>query len=135
MVDDNRDLTGSWKGIFSYPRTLPSNQFDAELREHLGLLDGDTFEHGDTPRTKGQPMYAIIRGDRLGSSVNFTKSYDDVTRPRAPVYYSGHVTEDGNEITGIWDIPGVWSGTFIMVRASQIPQAEQIERAEPIELV
>jgi hypothetical protein len=32
----------------------------------------------------------------------------------------------GDEIEGRWTIPGAWSGTFLMVRASR--QSEAIER-------
>lgn len=41
------------------------------------------------------------------------------------VAYEGIVTNDGDEITGRWDIPGEWSGTFIMTRDDGIALVDQ----------
>lgn len=47
------DLSGRWSGIFSYPRLLPPTPFDAELRDHLGTLLGETFEYGAGAERRG----------------------------------------------------------------------------------
>lgn len=126
MTKNERNISGAWKGIFNYPRALPPNQFDAELRDHLGVLTGEAFEDGDGVRNKGQPLHALIEGRREGSDVNFTKRYDDLKRSGTPVHYSGRVSGDGAEISGTWAIPGQWSGTFLIIRAKpNAPKAEK----------
>ena len=42
--DDDLNLSGKWKGIFNYPYRYPPTQFDAEIKEHQGSFDGETFE-------------------------------------------------------------------------------------------
>jgi len=119
------NLTGDWKGIFSYPRAMPPNQFDAKLIDHSGVLAGETFERGNTPRSQGQPLHAMIDGLRDGHSVHFVKRYDEFRRIGTPVYYDGTVRADGDEISGTWEIRGHWSGTFLMIRAQ--PKAASVE--------
>lgn len=126
MAAEELDLTGLWTGIFSYPRALPPNQFDAELRDQAGVLTGETFEYGKNGRSKGKPLPAMIEGSRHGFDVSFVKRYDEFRRAATPVFYSGRVSGDGLEISGTWDIPGQWSGTFLMIRAR--PKAAAIER-------
>jgi hypothetical protein len=122
---DNIDLSGVWKGIFQYPRALPPGHFDAELRDRLGAILGETFEFGDTRHDKGASLHAFIEGHRNGSAISFVKRYDAVTRSNTPVFYAGTVDDSGDEISGTWDIPGQWSGTFLMIRSK--PTAAMIE--------
>lgn len=126
METDHLNLSGAWKGFFNYPRALPPTQFDAELRDQMGALTGETFEIGNGRRNNIQPMHALIEGRRNGDDVSFVKHYDDFKRARTPVRYSGTVNDDGTEIAGIWTIPGHWSGTFLMVRPKS--QSAVIER-------
>jgi hypothetical protein len=126
-ADDDLDLSGRWKGIFNYPYRYPPTQFDAEIKEHLGSFDGETFERGSALRDVGKELSAFISGVRQGRAVSFVKSYDTLSRARSVVHYDGQLSGDGNEITGIWHIPGNWSGTFIMVRSRA---ASGDERAE-----
>lgn len=98
MATETLNLTGAWTGIFSYPRTLPPNQFEAVLRDHMGALTGETFELGNNPRDRGQPLHAMIEGRRDGQEVRFIKHYDAFRRSATPVHYSGRVSGDGNEI-------------------------------------
>jgi hypothetical protein len=126
MAAEELNLQGLWNGIFTYPRSLPPNQFDAELRDHGGVLTGETFEHGNNGRSKGQPLHAMIEGQRHGFDVSFVKRYDEFRRATTPVFYSGSVSADGSEISGTWDIPGQWSGTFLMIRAK--PNAAAVEQ-------
>jgi len=122
MAKDELTLTGLWKGVFSYPHSLPPNQFDADLRELGGMIAGETSELART----GQITHAMIEGERRGFEVGFTKRYDAFRRATTPIHYSGALSEDGAEISGTWTIPGNWSGTFLMVRAK--PKAVAIER-------
>ena len=113
-----RDLTGRWDGIFNYPRELPPNGFVAVLVEHGGALTGEVEEVSDHGADRGGQIAAVIEGERIGAQVRFTKRYDDLRRAHYAVRYDGTVAADGDEITGEWTIPGVWSGSFIMVRAA-----------------
>jgi hypothetical protein len=126
MSKDEHNLTGSWKGIFNYPRIFPPNQFDAELVEIDCVLAGETFEVGDESTKKGVSLHAMIEGRRSGTHVIFTKCYDDIDTLNWPIFYSGVLSQDGSEIQGMWDIPGNWSGSFLMVRAK--PQIATIQR-------
>ena len=116
MTADDLNLSGKWKGIFNYPRAYPPTHFDAEVREHNGSFDGETFERGTALRDTGKVLNAFVSGVRNVRSVSFLKSYDGFSKGRSFVQYDGQLSSDGNEITGTWDIPGNWSGTFIMVR-------------------
>lgn len=70
----------------------------------------------DAGRDRGQRLAVVIEGQRVGSSVRFTKRYDDLRRAHHAVRYEGTLAPDGDEIVGEWSISGVWSGSFIMVR-------------------
>lgn len=110
------DLSGQWTGLFSYPRLLPPTHFEAVLRDHGGAIAGETSEPDLT--NPGQTLHAVIDGDRAGSDVRFTKIYDDLRRATDVVHYRGTIEPSGDEIEGTWEIAGVWSGTFLMIRGS-----------------
>jgi hypothetical protein len=111
---DMADLSGAWRGIFNYPRLLPPGQFEAELRDHVGMISGLTREpHYDG---SGTLLHATIEGRREGASVNFRKTYDDFDDDYRTVRYEGQVDFAGDEIIGQWTVPGAWSGTFLMIR-------------------
>ena len=119
------DLGGDWDGIYNYPRLLPPIAFAATLRDHGGALSGESSET-DREGTR----FALIEGQRAGSSVTFTKSYDD--GQASVVHYAGALNGDATEITGTWRIPGNWSGTFIMVRRPGEAEAVEREAAETV---
>ena len=115
MTERSTDLSGGWHGIFSYPNgRMPPTAFTVVLRDHAGILAGDTTEPGQTLGARGQTLHGLLVGRHIGDSVTFTKTYDNYHT--APIHYSGSVNGEATEISGSWDIPGVWSGTFIMVR-------------------
>lgn len=109
------DVTGRWEGIFNYPGDLPPNGFVARLVEQAGVITGETDEASDRDADCGATLPAGIAGERVGSAVRFTKRYDDRVRAH-PVHYAGTLSPEGDEIVGEWAIPGIWSGSFIMVR-------------------
>jgi len=110
---DFDDLSGHWTGIFSYPRDIPATGFEATLFDGAGTLTGHVVE----PRHDGTGVVeALIDGRRDGPRVRFAKSYDGQDQDYDLVRYEGEVDADGVEITGRWEIPGVWAGTFIMIR-------------------
>jgi hypothetical protein len=119
-VSGGPDLSGVWRGIFSYPRSLPPAEFVATLVEHSGALSGETEEID----SGGRRLTALIYGRRAGSSVSFVKTYDD--RHTHAVHYAGTLDPEAIEIAGTWRIAGSWSGAFVMVRPAG--KAEEVER-------
>lgn len=124
------DLGGRWSGFYSYPDdAMPAVQFEAELRDSAGSITGTTAE---VDPFDGATLQAVLDGRRTGSSVRFMKMYDRADEYYDSVRYEGEISADGAEIGGRWYVPGGWSGTFLMVRASGA-EAEQ-ERAEAVEV-
>ena len=110
------NLSGAWNGMYSYPRGFGPGQFSATLCDGGGVLSGETVEIANAGRATGRTLHGLISGRHEGASVTFTKVYDDYHQRL--IRYSGTVNDDGTEIAGRWDIPNVWGGSFIMVRAS-----------------
>jgi hypothetical protein len=121
------DLSGAWTGMYNYPGPIPPVGFEAELRDNGGSITGTMVETHDGLHDSGGPLHSIVEGSREGSAVTFSKLYDDAERVPEPVFYTGTVQPDGNEISGRWEIPGHWSGTFLMVRSPGA--AEAVEEA------
>jgi hypothetical protein len=126
------DLSGRWDGIFNYPGGHGSNTFVAVLRDSGGLLTGETSEPSDEWSDHDTTLIAWLEGRHDGASVTFVKAYDDPNRADYTVSYRGSVSPDGNEINGIWDIPGIWSGIFIMIRPLGEAETVELEVAEPV---
>lgn len=124
------DLSGDWRGIFNYPGAAgPPTEFTATLHDAGGLLTGGTVE----PGLHGGALAARLDGRRTGSAVTFNKLYDEAQGDYDSVAYQGAVDGEGLEITGRWTIPGVWSGTFIMVRERGVEEEAAAEAAEPVD--
>jgi len=134
MSGDRTNLSGHWHGLFNYPIAWPSTAFEAVIRDEGGLLTGVTTEADDTPECLGVTLTATINGRRDGMSVQFAKMYDHTSEDRDFVHYSGALHSDGNEIEGRWTIPGVWSGTFLMIRAAGTEAEEKIGAEQPIDV-
>lgn len=130
----NLDLSGRWTGMFNYPGPLPPVAFEAELWDAGGCFTGTVSEPDGTPNGPGGALRAIVEGQRQGSAVTFAKMYEDAERRPEPVFYSGTIQPDGNEISGRWEIPGHWSGTFLMIRDSGVAEAVEVEAGEEVEL-
>jgi hypothetical protein len=129
MGEAAKGLSGRWTGIYNYPSLLPPNNFEANIRDVGGVITGIITQPREFFEGTGPPHHAVIDGRREGSSVTFVKFYDDLER--ATPHYSGEIQGGGNEIAGQWTIPGDWSGTFIMGRASGAEEeAERRVRAE-----
>ncbi|MDB5738427.1 MAG: hypothetical protein JWO65_2095 [Sphingomonas bacterium] len=106
--------------MFSYPRRFAPGHFAATLVDGGGILSGETVEVASAGKVTGHTLHAHISGWHDGPNVTFTKVYDD--HHQRPIHYTGSVNEDGTEIAGRWEIPNVWGGNFIMVRASGAPE-------------
>ena len=124
------DLSGRWTGLYNYPCPIPPVGFEAELRDEAGSLTGTMSEADDGFDEPGGPLHSIVEGSREGSAVTFSKLYDDAERMPEPVFYTGTVQPDGNEISGRWEIPGYWSGTFLMIRESGLAEAAAAKAGE-----
>lgn len=127
-MSDAHDLSGAWAGIFSYPDLLPPTRFEAMLRDHDGAITGETAEPDH--ECPGQMLYAVLEGKRQGHLVRFTKTYDDLRHAADVVHYQGAIQADGDEIEGRWEIPGIWSGSFLMIRGSRATEAAREEVGE-----
>lgn len=124
------DLSGRWSGVFNYPTELPATAFLAELHDDGGALSG-SIEEPDLFRAGAPSIGALIEGRRDGAAVRFVKFYDATDSGYDSVDYQGVVSDDGDEITGRWDIPGAWSSTFLMVREPAAPvEAELVDAVE-----
>jgi hypothetical protein len=127
------DLSGAWDGIYNYPHTRRPTAFTATLRDMAGVIVGETSEPATLPGDRGSTLHALLEGSRHGNSVHFAKSYDEPGYARRnAVLYTGTVNGEGTEITGRWQIPGNWSGTFIMVRQAANEEAAESEVAETV---
>jgi hypothetical protein len=128
------DLSGQWTGMFNYPGLLPPVAFEAELRDLAGSISGTISEPDESPNGSAATLRSIVDGAHEGSTVSFTKIYEDEDRMPEPVFYSGSVQAGGNEISGRWEIAGEWSGTFLMVRATGSTEAAEAEAAVELPL-
>jgi hypothetical protein len=128
----NFDLSGRWTGIFNYPSLMPPIGFEAILSDVGGAIGGTVSEQDDDPHGMGGSLHSFIEGHREGHAVTFTKMYDDLDRMPDAVFYSGTIEPDGNEISGRWEIPGAWAGTFLMIRDSGAAETAEEEASEKV---
>jgi hypothetical protein len=122
---DERNLTGVWHGLYTYAsgRTVT---FVATLIESGSHLGGSTHEPCATTGL-GTMAFAMLSGSRKGSAVTFVKTYDGAgPEYENPVAYDGALNDDATEIEGRWQIRGLLSGRFLMIRSSG--KAESVER-------
>lgn len=125
------DLTGSWVGIFNYPGNCqPATNFTVQLRDTMGTLAGDTSEPDILGEAGGQTLHGFLTGSHSGGRVEFLKCYENYDTD--PITYSGALADSGNEITGDWTIPDIWSGTFIMIRHSG--KGQDVEREVELDI-
>ena len=115
------DLTGKWSGIFNYPHTNPPTAFEADIADLGGSIVGTIHEPDLYSQPPGALIAAAIDGHCEGMRISFSKFYDDSVGYADMVVYSGVLSEEGCEISGRWDIPGVWSGSFLMIRPASEP--------------
>jgi hypothetical protein len=133
MTGADAGLTGHWTGLYNYPDGGPPVPFEAVLHESSGCITGTTTETSDLLDRHGEILHAVIDGRREGGTVRFLKMYE-ADDDYDVVHYEGTVHPDGDEIDGRWEIPGVWAGTFLMIRAAGTMEERVIEVEEPIGL-
>jgi hypothetical protein len=110
-------LTGVWDGRYAYPRLLDPVPFQAVLLEFGQGFTGSIWETCDHGPERSRRFDASVEGRREGRRVEFVKRYDGAGGRRHAVAYAGELSADGTEIEGVWTIPGVWSGWFLMIRS------------------
>jgi hypothetical protein len=113
----SKNLTGVWRGLFSYPRMYRAAGFTATLIETGSSLTGSTTEIAVEGLRDGMAVSAFLSGRRTGGRVIFTKQYEGPEPPNHSVEYDGALAEDFMEIDGRWFIPGSWAGRFLMIRS------------------
>lgn len=120
-------LTGRWDGVFSYPEVPeagPITPFVAELAERSGVVEGKVIEPHEF---QDSTAHATMLGQRIGRSIHFAKSYHGAGEEyRETVLYYGSLSDDGDTITGEWQIEH-WRGPFEMTR--------ELSADEPVEAV
>ena len=127
-----RNLTGTWQGVYSYPVARDPVPFTARLLHAEDWLTGSTAEAVTTRTLAGSVLTATVTGRIVGQHVTFLKTYDQQSRHYDAVHYDGEVDAEGQEIWGRWTIPGSWSGTFLMIRASGTEAVLSRRRAERV---
>jgi hypothetical protein len=129
------DLSGSWNGQFAYPAGRgPITPFVAEIEDRGGRLSGHIAEPNLMGSTS-ELLNASIAGFRDGSAIDFTKTYDGAGDAAHAVDYAGRLSDDGNEIRGVWSLADL-DGSFEMVRDSPLaePLAAHAEAEVPVEI-
>ncbi len=117
------NLTGFWRGLYSYPTNRAPVPFSANLVEDGSWLTGSTEEVATRRELLGRTLTATVQGRRTGSAVRFLKLYNATLRAYDSVAYEGAVNAEGTEIEGTWTIPGNWSGKFLMIRDGEVALA------------
>jgi hypothetical protein len=130
MESQTTSLTGVWDGRYAYPRLLDPVPFQAVLLEFGSGITGSIWETCEVGLERGRRLDASVEGRREGRLVDFIKRYDGSGGRSHAIAYTGELSADGTEIEGIWTIPGVWSGWFLMIRSPGNEAAVQRKEAE-----
>jgi hypothetical protein len=128
-MSDPQDLTGVWYGRYSADQDDQDNGFIALLEEQHGAVTGTISEPDEV---SGGIRRAIVRGQRDGASLSFTKQYDGTGGWTHSVDYAGNVDPDGTLVMGGWVVEGL-TGAFDMTREKF--DAEALEGEEDVAIV
>ena len=126
------DLTDTWQGRFSFPRLYEPVSFTARIEHTDDTVLGSVEELGVRGAAAGKRLTSTITGTAIGGAVTFLKTYDAFAAGYDAVHYAGTVGDGGLEISGVWTIPGNWSGTFLMIRSRGLELALSKTRVERI---
>ena len=131
MQTEAKSLTGVWQGLYTYSDGR-SVSFVATLIESGQALSGTIHE----PRTfglgTGETLYATLVGGRSGNMVSFVKTYQNAGMRDHSVDYEGSLNGERTEIEGRWDISGVYSGKFLMIRPARTATTVAQKKSEPV---
>ncbi len=129
------DLSGRWTGRYDYQGALSPVAFEAVLDDQDGHLVGTITEPNSFASGQGPHLQASLKGNRLGSSVSFTKYYHGFDQGDDPIY-DGDANAALTRISGQWrfaTLPG-WCGRFVMVRAPEAQARRRKAKVESIEV-
>ncbi|WP_326523432.1 hypothetical protein [Sphingomonas sp.] len=123
------DLTGFWSGEYWYDIAgEPRVPFLANLDDQAGALTGSISEP-NTITDASDRLTAFVRGQRIGSEVEFAKVYDGASDAAHRVDYLGIVADDGAAISGRWMLDGLIGG-FSMTR--EIAVGDEVEEQQQV---
>ena len=109
------DISGMWRGVYSYPTLPRPEHFVAHLSDIGGTFDGTITETVRLTRPAPVDVRALVSGSHVAGQVRFTKTYDGTAGWTHSVSYTGHLNADSTEIAGEWVLQFM-RGTFLMVR-------------------
>lgn len=115
-------VEGVWSGRYEYPKDSGNPPVDfwmVLVGDGKGLV-GFLKEPNTFGEDKSPWLHAAVAGefDRQAEKVVFGKRYDGTSDVSHEVKYRGEARNQ--EMTGTWDIPGAWSGTF---NAHKVPSS------------
>jgi hypothetical protein len=121
MSTQNSNLTGVWHGLYSYDLAMAPVYFVATIMSGPGWISGTSHEAANEIEGQALTLFAAIEGSFTGSAITFIKTYDGSGGWSHSVPYSGHVSPDGLEIEGTWEIKEAGymttTGRFLMIRS------------------
>ena len=116
------DLTGRWRGSYSYPSSddegqavvrTPPVEFVIDITADGLTLRGKVTEPNTFGDATSDRLYADIEGEFFeDNKVVFDKTYDGTGGVGHTVRYEGYLDPEADEIRGEWRIPHSWSGPF-----------------------
>lgn len=116
-VSRRTSLSGAWSGAYRYPGDVgPETVFNVQIEEVGSAFTGALQEPNLLHPGRAPVVTAEIEGVRNGAQVSFAKFYDGSGGMSHAVQYDGTADAALERIEGRWTIPGVWSGTFFMLR-------------------
>lgn len=128
-------VDGFWTGEYLYDKAgFPTVEFQAELRQLEAIISGNTTEFNTFDHEAGQIIIGELFGKVAGHSISFTKVYKNTSYAADEIAYTGSVSDDGKLITGRWNITGVFSGSFRMIRAHEQKPVKTIVTANDLEV-
>ena len=121
--EQTESLTGVWHGLYTYRDGQAPGAFVATLIEAGTSFSGAIHEDSNGDGLPVRQLNATVDGRRASQMVTFAKTYDGADGWDHTVYYEGVLSEDFTEIEGLWFIPRVVAGRFMMIRNSGRPDA------------
>ena len=115
-------LNGKWSGRYYYNANRTSVDFTFDLKAEGGNCTGHIQEPNTFGDKSAKFLFAnvscVSTGVGPGRVFRFHKQYDGTGGVSHAVEYSGVVSEDGDTITGQWQIKDT-TGQFSMMRAAR----------------
>jgi hypothetical protein len=117
------DVNGNWLG--TYWQAGSPTRFEATFVQNSNTLTGRILDDGYLGE-------AQITGEVVGRSISFTKQY--LTTSSSPIRYTGTISEDGESMSGDWDISLSGSGKWEAQKGGEnlvVELQERIAKEDP----